>query len=194
MFFLLYLFNTEVNVIIQNTPSSTSVFSSAIQPNPQQGNSPSRGVSHHFEVIQISMQLTSQAGLVQVLSYPMFLLVLILPTHRGMEGWVNPWPDWAGIEHRTCWVTVCCSTNWAIPAIIWCLTSPHDALMMSCSFWQKCMHMHLVCWVDTLTQSGDTEADALIHPFWSRKLQPQVHTMTYMYVYIYIYIYIYMYI
>ena len=41
-------------------------------------------MSHHLEVIQISMQLTSQAGLPQVLSYLIFLLVLILPTQRGM--------------------------------------------------------------------------------------------------------------
>ena len=46
-------------------------------------------MSYHLEVVQISMQLTSQAGLVQVLSYPIFLMVLIWPTHRGMEGWVN---------------------------------------------------------------------------------------------------------
>ena len=48
------------------------------------GNSPNLGVSHHLEVIQISMQLTSQAGLVQVLSYPMFCWYsYYLPT----EGW-----------------------------------------------------------------------------------------------------------
>ena len=29
-------------------------------------------MSHHLEVIQISVQLTSQAGLAQVLSYPIF--------------------------------------------------------------------------------------------------------------------------
>ena len=34
-----------------------------------------------------------------VLSYPI-LLVLMLPTHRGMEGWVNPQPDWV----RSQWV------------------------------------------------------------------------------------------
>ena len=27
--------------------------------------------------------------------------------------------------------------------IIWCLTSSHDAPVMSCSFWQECLHMHL---------------------------------------------------
>ena len=42
-------------------------------------------MSHHLEVIQISMQLTSHAGLVQVLSYPIFLLVLISPTQMEME-------------------------------------------------------------------------------------------------------------
>ena len=66
--------------------STLSVFGGALQPNPPAGNSPNPDMSHHLEVIQISMQLTSQAGLVQVLSYPIFLLVLILPTHRGMEG------------------------------------------------------------------------------------------------------------
>ena len=43
-----------------------------LQPNPPAGNSPNLGVSHHLEVIQISMQLTSKAGLVQVLSYALF--------------------------------------------------------------------------------------------------------------------------
>ena len=55
-------------------------------------------------MIQISMQLTSHAGLVQVLSYPMFLLVLSLtypqrdgglsqPPARMSQEWVlNPGP------------------------------------------------------------------------------------------------------
>ena len=85
---------------------------------PPTGNWSNLGVGHHPQVIQISMQLTSQAGLAQVLSYPMSLLVLILPIHRGMEGWVNPWPGWVGIEPGTCCMTVCCSTNSAIPAVI----------------------------------------------------------------------------
>ena len=61
------------------------------------------------------MQLTSQAGLAPVLSYPMFLLVLILPIHRGTECWVNCWSGWVGIELGTCHMTVHCSNNWAIP-------------------------------------------------------------------------------
>ena len=40
--------------------------------NPPAGNSPNLGVSHHLEVIQNSMQLTSLTGLAKVLSYPMF--------------------------------------------------------------------------------------------------------------------------
>ena len=62
------------------------------------------GVSHDHEVILISVQLTSHAGLVQVLSYPMFLLVLSLtypqrdgglsqPPARMSQEWVlNPRP------------------------------------------------------------------------------------------------------
>ena len=56
--------------------------------------------------------------------------------------------------------------------IILHLTSPHDAPVMSCSLWWEFMCMHLVSWVDTLTQSMDTEADTLIHPSWSGKLIP----------------------
>ena len=39
---------------------------------PPAGNLPNLGVSHHLEVIQISVQLRSHTGLVQVLSYPLF--------------------------------------------------------------------------------------------------------------------------
>ena len=55
------------------------------------GNSPNLDVSHHHEVIQISMQLTSHAGLAQVLSYPMFMLVLSL-TYPQRDGGLSQPP------------------------------------------------------------------------------------------------------
>ena len=54
--------------------------------------------------------------------------------------------------------------------IIWCLMSPHDALITSYSFWWECIHICLVYWADTLTQSGDLKADIIIHPSWGGKL------------------------
>ena len=77
------------------------------------GNSPIL-VESHLEVIGSA----SSPHWCLMLSYPMFLLVLILSTHT--EGWrVESTPSQvesgAGIEPGTCCMMVCCSTNWAIP-------------------------------------------------------------------------------
>ena len=80
-------------------------------------------MSHHLEVIQISMQLTSHAGLAQVLSYPIFLLVLISPTHRGMEA-----ESTCGVQHS--WAQSCITlwSNAGRTVTHPCINQAHDCL------------------------------------------------------------------
>ena len=82
----------KVKVLIwcQPCPLPCWYFGGALQPNPQQGTHPALVWVITLRWLRSVCSLHPKPGLLQVLSYLMFLLVIILPTHRGMEGWVNP--------------------------------------------------------------------------------------------------------
>ena len=101
-----------------STLASKAVYNS----NPQQG-------THQTLVWVITLRWLDQWHPTLALNaiLPYVCWVLILPAHKGMEGWVNPGQVELGvdIEPRTPHMKVCCSTNWAILAnarlYTWCM-------------------------------------------------------------------------
>ena len=89
----------KVKVLIWYSPMLYLVsICDALQP--PVGNSPNLGVSHHLEVFQISMQLTSQVGLVQMLSNPMFAGTHFTYPQKD-RGLSQPCPGWVGSGYWT---------------------------------------------------------------------------------------------
>ena len=109
-----------------------SVFGGALQPNPQQGTHPTL-----VWVITLRWFRSAAAYIPSRASTSAVLPFVFAGTHftyPQRDGRLSQPPArfWVGIEPRTCCMTVCCSTNWAIPASNYTLL--HTATTLSMDF------------------------------------------------------------